>query len=230
MVYVWTLSDPETRVKIQGDAPTHLSSPSSSREASPGPKGPFGAFGEVAPSGGLAVQQTSLLVQVDVQRTLFPASIQQPCPSRVDLSSPVPVSPPPTTSCGLSSLSIQSLPNREPFMLNVNGIFYYSEKFCVRPHPHPPSRALSQVVVGGGGHQWAVLRCAGRLTPWFRMGVGSRAELAEQNQIAGRSAGFVGRLKFKMQQGALRVEGGKSSPWVWAVAGGRSQVTECALA
>ena len=154
MVYVWTLSDPETRVKIQGDAPTHLSSPSSSREASPGPKGPFCAFGEVAPSGGLAVQQTSLLVQVDMQRTpVFPASIQQPCPSRVDLSSPIPMSPPPTTSCGLSSLSIQSLPNREPFMLNVNGIFYYSKKFCVRPHPHPPSRALSQVVGGEGG--WA---------------------------------------------------------------------------
>lgn len=158
MVYVWTLSDPETRVKIQGDAPTHLSSPSSSREASPGPKGPFCAFGEVAPSGGLAVQQTSLLVQVDMQRTpVFPASIQQPCPSRVDLSSPIPMSPPPTTSCGLSSLSIQSLPNREPFMLNVNGIFYYSKKFCVRPHPHPPSRALSQVVGGGGG--WAPVGC-----------------------------------------------------------------------
>lgn len=46
---------------------------------------------------------------------------------------------------------------------------------CVRPHPHPPSRALSQVV--GEGHQWAVLRCAGRRTPWFRMGVGSRADL-----------------------------------------------------
>lgn len=38
MVYVWTLSDPETRVKIQGDSRTHLSSPRSSSET--GPKHP----------------------------------------------------------------------------------------------------------------------------------------------------------------------------------------------
>lgn len=62
MVYVWTLSDPETRVKIQGDAPAHLGSPTSSGEASLGPEGHFCAFGEVAPSGGLAVQETPLLV------------------------------------------------------------------------------------------------------------------------------------------------------------------------
>lgn len=35
MVYVWTLSDPETRVKIQGDSRTRLSRPRSSSEAAP---------------------------------------------------------------------------------------------------------------------------------------------------------------------------------------------------
>lgn len=35
MVYVWTLSDPETRVKIQGDAPAHLWLPDQLRRSVP---------------------------------------------------------------------------------------------------------------------------------------------------------------------------------------------------
>lgn len=220
MVYVWTLSDPETRVKIQGDAPTHLGSLSSSGEASPGPEGPFCALGEVAPSGGLAIQQTSLLVQADVQRTpVCPASIQQPCPSRVDLGSPVPMSPPSTTSCGLWSLSIQSLPHREPFMLNINGILYYSKKLCQVGEGPPPVSGPTLTP-----HQKLFLRWGGRapvgcpqvcrqVHSLVQDGGGEQSRLRWAILVStGSSAGFVGRLKFKMQQGALRVEGGKSSP------------------
>ena len=61
MVYVWTLSDPETRVKIQGDSRTLLGSPGSSGEVSPGLKGPLCASGRW-PHGDLALQQTSALL------------------------------------------------------------------------------------------------------------------------------------------------------------------------
>lgn len=45
MVYVWTLSDPETRVKIQGDSRTRLSRPRSSSEAGPGHWPPASSVG-----------------------------------------------------------------------------------------------------------------------------------------------------------------------------------------
>lgn len=61
MVYVWTLSDPETRVKIQGDSRALLGSPGSSGEVSPGLEGPFCASGRW-PHRSLALQQTSALL------------------------------------------------------------------------------------------------------------------------------------------------------------------------
>lgn len=84
-----------------------------------------------------------------------PASIQQPCPSRVDLSSPASLSPPPTThAASRVPFHPVSTCNRSLLvLLNVMWDFYYSESLVVRfPSPIPPSRAL-QVVVGGG-HQW----------------------------------------------------------------------------
>lgn len=100
-------------------------------------------------------------------------------------------------------------PHREPFILDINGLFYYSKKFYVSP---PPPRALSQVVVGEG-HRWAVPHTGGggQAHLLVQDGSGEQSRLRWAILVStGSSAGFVGRLKFKVQQGALRVEGGKS--------------------
>lgn len=107
-------------------------------------------------------------------------------------------------------------------MLDINGILYYSKKFYVSLPAHPPSRALSQVVVGEG-QWWAVPHTGGggQARSLVQDGSGEQSRLRWAILVsAGSSAGFLGRLELKVQQGALRIEGGKSSPWVWAVAGG----------
>lgn len=135
-------------------------------------------------------------------------------PSRVDLSSPFPIPPPPTTSRRLWSLSPQGA-----FYIGYKwNLLLFKKVLC----QSPPPRALSQVVVGEG-HRWAVPHTGGGGQAHLLVQDGS----GEQSRLrwailvsAGSSAGFVGRLKFKVQQGALRVEGGKSSPWVWGGVGG----------
>ena len=162
----------------------------SSGEASPGPEGPFCAFGEVAPSGGLAIS-AGLGEHAEDTRvpSVHPGWISV-------LLSPSPHLPPPHVGSG-------PFPHREPFILDINGIFYYSKQFYVSP-PHPPPRALSQVVVGEG-HRWAVPHTGGggQAHSLVQDGSGEQSRLRWAILVsAGSSAGFVGRLKFKVQQGA----------------------------